>query len=142
MCCGGDGGETVTHLEVVAGASCLIDLRQDGILLGELEVENNLRRAPRGASRVCAGESRSVSFCRHYLGRCTIEKRGKAVNKVSNLFFHSNVRPGQHRLHLLRPITSQHGEGPVSARAGAQTHTVFRSTYERTLCRASRCSPS
>ena len=60
-------GKMVTHLKSVASTSCLIDLRQNGILLGELKVENDLIRAPRGASRVSASESRSVSSCRHYL---------------------------------------------------------------------------
>jgi hypothetical protein len=32
----------VTHLECVVGASCLINLRLDGVFLGELEVENDL----------------------------------------------------------------------------------------------------
>ena len=57
----------VTHLKSVASASCLIDLRQNRILLSELKVENDLVRASRGASRMSASESWSVSSCRHYL---------------------------------------------------------------------------
>ena len=75
----------MTHLNRVAGPSCLIDLRQDWVLLGELEVENDLRRAPRGASRVCANRSRSVSSCRHYLDWCTIVKEGKRPSTFFSL---------------------------------------------------------
>jgi hypothetical protein len=35
-------GGMVTHLECVVSASCLINLRLDGVFLGELKVENDL----------------------------------------------------------------------------------------------------
>lgn len=87
MCCGVMDGKTVTHLNGVAGASCLIDLRQDWVLLGELEVEDDLRGSPGRASRMCANWSRSVSSCRHYLALVfTTEKRGIQFSQQSRFF--------------------------------------------------------
>jgi hypothetical protein len=85
----------VTHLNRVAGPSCLIDLRQEWVLLGELEVEDDLRGAPRGASRVCASQRRSASSCRHYLALVyKTEKEGETANKAALRFFTLVPRPG------------------------------------------------
>ena len=113
----------MTHLNRVAGPSCLIDLRQDWVLLGELEVKNDLRRAARGTSRVCANWSRSLSSCRHYLVWCRIVKEGERPSTFFSLKYPARPTPSP----LAPPDNiKQHGEGPVSARAGAQTCSLER----------------